>query len=446
MAAPPQDATTRCPSGILYSPGRVETLRAILEDLFTHDWLVRPQKRTLLQRLWQSEDPYDLIRLCRIGRDVEELLSLGEAAQEVHIHELAARIKRLDNDAGQVRDLLYELHVATMFYPPSGLTGRLARNGQEGYDVTVSFPDERMLWISCKRLTLTEYHARFDSAAETLRRQLRSAARECGLGAVSGLVATADTINGAAAHLAALWESVCVEHRRHLEWVVREQRPHLVAVGPGPMITADDPGADLGIPPATIAICAGVPRPDIYKRFQRVYKDAVDALMRQMTRGHIPPPSNHAAWMVAMEVPDSLALKDMHRYAEQDAERDRLAGLSAFLLTCSTPAAYGWPPHTYTMVEELSLLLNGKARMPLPDFIGATPFVLVHEGQHVVEEVVRYAVLGESAVAIPHGFYSAPSSVIAARQDRVRGGLPIPSVETILPDPPPPVDGGYHPI
>lgn len=440
MASSTPGANTRCPPSILYSPDRIANLRAIIEDLFTHDWLVRPHKRALLQRLWEADDPHDVIRVSRIGRDVGVLLSLGESEQEERVRRLATRIKRLDNDDSQVLDLLHELHVATLFHPPSGLTGRLARDGQEGYDVTVTFPDGRTLWISCKRLTLPEYHARFDRTAETLRSHLQDVARRYGLGGVSGLVVTANSIDVARTHLCALWDSACAERRQTLGWVVCEQTPHLVAVGPGVDSVVGTPCLEQAAPCDDIAISAGVPRAIVYRRFRTVYKDAIDCLTRQMTAGLVPPPSERDAWMVVLDVPDGLALKEMHLIAERDAESGRLANLSALLLTCTTPAAYGWPPHTYTMAEEVALLLNGKAHVPLPTFVGSTPFVLLHEGQHVTEEIVRYARIGDKVVAIPHGFYSPHRPARSAYEDGALAATSVHPTGAILPDPSLPID------
>jgi hypothetical protein len=68
------------------------------------------------------------------------------------------------------------------------LTGSIAPDSQEGYDVTVSLADGRTIWLSCKRLGRSTALEDFETAAHELGKAMVTTANTHGQHAMAGFM------------------------------------------------------------------------------------------------------------------------------------------------------------------------------------------------------------------------------------------------------------------
>ena len=137
-----------------YSQHRVGELRGAVENTFGPKWLDAPSGVNPLQRAWQCSDPWGCIAVCRVGCDIARLRARGNVEQDARLDEMVAR--QIERNWKRAADYLYELHVAMLFDEGRGSTGNFALPGAPGYDVSVGLSRGRTVWVSCKRLDLSE--------------------------------------------------------------------------------------------------------------------------------------------------------------------------------------------------------------------------------------------------------------------------------------------------
>ena len=142
------------PRGLLYSDNNVKAFVGTVMDTFNPKWFRRGAHRLdPLRHAWSTKgDPYSVMSLCRVGRDIWKLKQRQDPEQNVYLSGLVQRAKTANREHKGMEDYLHELHTAMLFDDAHGAVGELAVPNQDGYDATVRLSRGRTLWISCKRL------------------------------------------------------------------------------------------------------------------------------------------------------------------------------------------------------------------------------------------------------------------------------------------------------
>lgn len=380
-----------------YPAARITEYRDAVQDVFGKRWLASTIVRSSIQGWWQATDPMSIIALCRLGRDICMLRSRGVADQEQNLRDMAERIKRSPHET---LNLLYELHIAMMFHPEQGLHADLAPKNEQGYDVRVTLPDGRRIWISCKRLNDTEQHQAFQSYCDRLSCEMRTHAADARQTAIAGLVVcTTPLVDVPMGEILTMWDDLCMRRRGLPGWVYQthDHLPLHMSLGPHPLLTV--PGTDARRITAAheLLVVAGLP-PQEFAKFESVYKKALRGL-----RTFAPAPSKRDIWMVALEVPAYLSLNILHARVEKECAAGHYQDMSAMLLTTTHPAIY-MPSECYTAADQFALLVNSSAHVPLGSFLDEHGFGLLAEGRFLTEEPVPHQRLPGGVYTIGHGY------------------------------------------
>jgi len=211
---------------IAIPPNFVDYYRQLLETRLGREWLEdTTSKGDPVRRMWrtQAHSPFQRLRMCQIGRDIDYLREIGDDRQQGR---LAALLQKVKDDPAQALDTLYELHVAMLFRPEQGGQGTLAPRDEQGYDVVVELMGDvanpmggmwrllggRKLWVSCKRVNPSTASGEFARRAQTVCKELRASASAAGHRMYAGVVISRDELPAHSTTLHELWDSLCRTH------------------------------------------------------------------------------------------------------------------------------------------------------------------------------------------------------------------------------------------
>ncbi|MBM4937200.1 hypothetical protein BTZ53_24640 [Vibrio parahaemolyticus] len=113
-----------------------------------------------IKKLWHSTDVYSSVELYLIGKAISKA---EKNNQEDWIEDLVSKIKnaRKINIVG----LLYE---GLVYLILNGKEQQLAPAGNEGYDITYSYSNDIKMYISCKKLMLSQEHEKHEKTFKSL--------------------------------------------------------------------------------------------------------------------------------------------------------------------------------------------------------------------------------------------------------------------------------------
>jgi len=200
------------PRGLLYSDNNVKAFVGTVMDTFNPKWFRRGAHRLdPLRHAWSTKgDPYSVMSLCRVGRDIWKLKQRQDPGQNVYLSGLVQRAKTANREHKGMEDYLYELHTAMLFDDAHGAVGELAVPSQDGYDATVRLSRGRTLWISYKRLHTSQGEELFARATVELREAMGAIAARHGHRTIEGVVYTQPPLTTIARdHLLDAWNDLC---------------------------------------------------------------------------------------------------------------------------------------------------------------------------------------------------------------------------------------------
>lgn len=385
--------------GTPYTQHSVASYCGAVEQTFERSWLEQPGATDPLRQAWQRTDPHSTIALCRVGRDI---LALHERHDPQQVRRLEGLVRsQIKPNPAQAADFLYELHTATLFDPSNGVVGTLAPPGVPGYDLTIELPGQRHLWVSCKRLQLSQSEGDFKALAARLSQWMREQAAACGHAQFDALVATANPLTH---HDPALilhaWDDLCGQFTGEPREVLQNAPPVFLRVQPS--VFAAALGSDYG--PGTldaavrIQFLSPMPPPE-HRRILTTFKEAAKKLQRT-----VPVPSRHDLRLVALEVPEFVSIRLVVEALDKRFSAGHDRDIAAVLLTRALPTSTVSVPPRHTVAEEFYLLVNVAASVALPDFLGKDHLVLRVEGHYMPQQPRLVVVSDGREVDLPDGY------------------------------------------
>lgn len=379
----------------------VSFFREVIEDRFGRAWLDQPKPLHPVRSMWQqaNHDPFALIDLCRLGRDIDFLREVGDTEQQSRLAKLFDRVK---SDSLGALNLLYELHTAMLFRPEQGAQGGLAPEPDyPGYDVLITLTDQRKMWISCKRINESEEYKTFSKRARKLVAAMRKIASENARHTFAGFVVSNDRLPENLDPILDLWTELCQSGSPYGD--ARSLSNETATV-----IQAQHPG----VQPANIAslrpayaveIMAALPKQETI-RIQNEIQRAVKSFKNACTAGRISPSSDKDAWVLALDVPRWISPAAVAQLAVKEFAQGNFHDLSGLILTRSLHALYRANPPVATSTQEIYALSNPKASMPLNAFLGDTRLQPRVEGEPLDAPGLLTFELANTKVNTPDGF------------------------------------------
>jgi hypothetical protein len=393
----------------------VSFFREVLEDRFGRTWLDQPKPSHPVRSMWQqaNHDPFALIDLCRLGRDIDFLREVGDPDQQLYLAKLLDRVR---GDASGALNLLYELHVAMLFRPEQGAQGGLAPEPDyPGYDVLVAVSDpsrfvlangiytldERKMWVSCKRINESDQYKTFSKRARMLVAGMRKIATENARHTFAGFVVSKNELPENVDPILDLWAELCQSGAPYgdprsltneFATVMQAQHPNVQPSNIASLRSAH-----------AIEIMSALPQQET-TRIQKEIKRAATSFKNACAAGKIPSPSDKDAWVLALDMPRWLSPAAVAQLALKEFAQGNFHDLSGLLLTRSLHGLYRAVPPIATATQEIYALSNINASVPLSAFLGDTRLQPRVEGEPLDVPGLLTFELANAKINAPDGF------------------------------------------
>jgi len=393
----------------------VDYYHQLLEDRLGKEWLGETSRKDdPVRRMWraQAHNPFQRLRICQIGRDIDYLREIGDDRQQ---ERLAALLQKVKDGPAQALDTLYELHVAMLFRPEHGGQGTLAPRDEQGYDVVVEVMGDvanpmggswrllggRKLWVSCKRVNPSMASGEFAGRAQTVCEELRVAASAAGHRMYAGVAISRDELPAHSTTLRELWDTLCRTHAPLSGTKALTHGPYTVLLGPHPAV---QPANLASLRPGhALQVFGALPKQE-YKRIEGVMQKAVDDLKAARDANVIPAPSRADAWVLAIEIPRWVSAAAVAHLAAKQFAAGKFHDLSAVLLTRSLNALSLSPPPTAVLTQEVYLVENVWGTIPLKAFLGDTPLQPRVSGEYLEAPAVLVVPNSQPPFTSPDGY------------------------------------------